>query len=596
MTENEATEFLLKCSRFEGSEVSKQDARQLVQILGYFPLAIEQAGGFIRTTGNPIAQYMSLYEMNQSEFYEEELPKSHKVYYQNTVATTWKISFARIAENDLLANEILQLMIFLDGSKIQKELFTAGREVLTDNWGLSEATPLTIERSLQYLQTYSLIRILEGNDIGIHPLVQQVMLADIKGDASLYFHATLKLVYYRFPWGYELANINTCQKYLAQAQLCTKYGIKFKSNAMEMTWLLDSLGGYFDRNGQYAEAVAQYERSLTIKEKAFGVDHINTANTIASLGNTYDSQGKYDEAIAQYERALKIKEKALGVDHINTADTINNLGNTYSRQGKYDEAITQYERALKIKQKAFGVDHINTANTINNLGSTYYYQGKYDEAMAQYERALRIFETAFGADHINTADTINNLGNTYSRQGKYDEAIAQYERALKIYEKAFGVDHINTANTINNLGSTYYYQGKYDEAMAQYERALRIFETAFGVDHINTADTIMGIGVTYDSQGKYDEAVAQYERALKIYEKAFGVDHINTADTIMNVGLVYNSQNQIDLAKPWLHRSYEIFLNHLGEHHPNTRNAVRILRNLETQQSDVIKETVAKPN
>ena len=66
-----------------------------------------------------------------------------------------------------------------------------------------------------------------------------------------------------------------------------------------------------------------------MKEKAFGVDHINTADTINNLGSTYDSQGKYDEAIAQYERALRIKEKAFGVDHINTADTINNLGITY---------------------------------------------------------------------------------------------------------------------------------------------------------------------------------------------------------------------------------------------------------------------------
>jgi hypothetical protein len=60
MTEDEATEFLLKCSHCKGSKMPKQDAIQLVKILGYFPLAIEQAGGFIRTTGNPIVQYISL--------------------------------------------------------------------------------------------------------------------------------------------------------------------------------------------------------------------------------------------------------------------------------------------------------------------------------------------------------------------------------------------------------------------------------------------------------------------------------------------------------------------------------------------------------
>ena len=64
----------------------------------------------------------------------------YKVYYRNTVATIWKMSFDYIVEQNLLASEIPQL-IFLDSSRIQKELFTAGREVLTDNWRLSKATP-----------------------------------------------------------------------------------------------------------------------------------------------------------------------------------------------------------------------------------------------------------------------------------------------------------------------------------------------------------------------------------------------------------------------------------------------------------------------
>ena len=85
----------------------------------------------------------------------------------------------------------------------------------------------------------------------------------------------------------------------------------------------------------------------------------------------YDSQGKYDEVIAQYERALWIYKNAFGVNHINTANTINNLRLTYDSQGKYDEAIAQYERALRIYENAFGVDHINTANTTNNFGITY---------------------------------------------------------------------------------------------------------------------------------------------------------------------------------------------------------------------------------
>jgi tetratricopeptide (TPR) repeat protein len=115
--------------------------------------------------------------------------------------------------------------------------------------------------------------------------------------------------------------------------------------------------------------VKHYKRALQIDEAAFGVDHINTANTINNLGSTYDSQGKYDEAIAHYERSLRIKEKAFGVDHINTADTINNLGSTYDSQGKYDEAIAHYERALKIFENAPDL-HVNAAQVHENISMT----------------------------------------------------------------------------------------------------------------------------------------------------------------------------------------------------------------------------------
>ena len=576
MKESEAVDFLLDCSRQQRLESQEQEAKNLVRILGYLPLAIEQAGGYIRTKGISISRYISLYELNKSNALKQRLTMSHKVYYEHAVATTWKISFKEVEDRDPLASEILRIMAFLDGAKIQKELFEEGGKTLTDEWKLSKATIWSIEDALGCLQSYSLVRPLEGNDVSMHILVQEVMREHVRLSGYNFSNVALKLVWSQFPWGGDLKNLDRCLKYVSQAKVCVQNDSESGRYSDELVSLVGSLGAFFHSNGQYDEAIAQYERALRIYEKAFGADHINinTADTINNLGSTYDSQGKYDEAIAQYERALRIKEKTFGVDHINTAGTINNLGVTYDSQGKYDEAIAQYERALRIKEKAFGADHINTADTINNLGSAYDSQGKYDEAIAQYERALRIKEKAFGADHINTAGTINNLGSTYDSQGKYDEAIAQYERALRIKEKAFGADHINTANTINNLGITYRHQGKYDEAIAQYERALRIYEKAFGADHINTADTINNLGSTYDSQGKYDEAIAQYERALRIYEKAFGADHINTADTINNLGSTYDSQGKYDEAIAQHERALRIKEKAFGADHINTASTI----------------------
>ena len=42
----------------------------------------------------------------------------------------------------------------------------------------------------------------------------------------------------------------------------------------------------------------------------------------------YDNQGKYEEALAMYEKALSIKLKKLGDDHPDVADTYNNMANS----------------------------------------------------------------------------------------------------------------------------------------------------------------------------------------------------------------------------------------------------------------------------
>ena len=52
--------------------------------------------------------------------------------------------------------------------------------------------------------------------------------------------------------------------------------------------------------------------------------------------DVYYNQGKYDEALAMYEKALSIRLKKLGDDHPDVADTYNNMAVVYKKQGKYN--------------------------------------------------------------------------------------------------------------------------------------------------------------------------------------------------------------------------------------------------------------------
>jgi tetratricopeptide (TPR) repeat protein len=72
-----------------------------------------------------------------------------------------------------------------------------------------------------------------------------------------------------------------------------------------------------------------------------------------------------------YQRALQGKEKAWGLEHTSTLDTVNNLGNLYTNLGRLDEAEKMYQRALQGKEKAWGPEHTSTLDTVNNLGNLY---------------------------------------------------------------------------------------------------------------------------------------------------------------------------------------------------------------------------------
>jgi hypothetical protein len=54
-----------------------------------------------------------------------------------------------------------------------------------------------------------------------------------------------------------------------------------------------------------------------------------------------------------YQHVIQVFEKAWGLDHILTLDTVNDLAIS-RRQGKLDEAEKMYQRALQGYEKALG--------------------------------------------------------------------------------------------------------------------------------------------------------------------------------------------------------------------------------------------------
>jgi CHAT domain-containing protein/Tfp pilus assembly protein PilF len=336
--------------------------------------------------------------------------------------------------------------------------------------------------------------------------------------------------------------------------------------------------------GQYAEAVTQGERALTLREAVLGGTHPEVADCLDLLGKAHRFQGAYDRAGPLHLRALAIREAALGKNHKDVATSLNNLANLYAEQGLYGQAEPIYERALSIRETALGKNHPDVAQSLHNLATLYHSQGLYDRAGPLYERALSIRETALGKNHPDVAQSLHNLAVLYHAQGLYSRAEPLYERTLAIEEAALGKNHPIVATVLHNIATFFKDQGQYGRAESLHQRALAIREATLGKDHPDVAQTLNNLATLYYAQGLYERAEPLYARALAIWEAALGKDHPDVATSIHNLALLYESQGLLDKAQPLQERALAIREKALGQEHPEVAYS---LHNLATLYADL---------
>ncbi|WP_164015960.1 CHAT domain-containing tetratricopeptide repeat protein [Pyxidicoccus trucidator] len=336
--------------------------------------------------------------------------------------------------------------------------------------------------------------------------------------------------------------------------------------------------------GKYAEAVAQVERALELREALLGGTHPEVADCLDLLGRLYLRQGNLDRAEPLLRRGLAIREAALGGKHPDVASSLNSLANLYSDQGKLAEAEPLHVRALAIREAALGKKHPLVTTSLNNLAILYHQQGMYGRAQPIYERALVLREAALGKNHILVASLLNNLASLYQEQGMYAEAERLHLRALAIREAALDKNHPIIAQSLNNLAIVYKVQGLYGRAEPLYKRALAIYEAALGKHHPDVADALHNLAFLYMEQGLYDRAEPLYERATAIWEAALGKSHATVADSLNNLAMLYVEQGMYGRAEPLYERAFAIREAALGKHHPLVADSLNNLANLYVDQ------------
>ena len=554
----------------QASPQERDLALRLSQELGGLPLALDQAGAYLEETGTDLAGYWHLYQQHRADLLRERrgLVPDHPA----PVATTWSLSFERVAAKNPAAADLLQLCAFLAPDAIAEEILTAGASVLGPVLAPVAAEALLLNQAIEALRAYSLVqRHPREKSLSIHRLVQAVLQDALEKPERLgWAERAMLAVNAAFP-EVEYGTWAQCERLLPQA-LTVAQGIEqHQLQSREAGRLLYQSASYLRNRARYTEAEPLYLRALRIWEQRLGSEHPDLATPLNGLANLYREQGKYAEAEPLFQRALRIREQQLGSEHPLAAESFNDLAELYRYQGKYTEAEPLYQRALRIWEQRLGTEHPLVAYPLNNLAELYREQGKYAEAEPLYRRALRIWEQQLGPAHPDVAHPLNNLAILYSVQSRYAEAEPFFQRALSISEQAYGPEHPRVAAPLNNLAELYREQGKYAEAEPLYRRALHIWEQAYGSEHQLVASPLDGLANLYREQGKYAEAEPLFERTLSIRKQALVPEHPLTAETMHSFAQLKEVQGNSTEARGWYTRALAIREQALGVQHPDTR-------------------------
>ncbi len=516
-SDEDAVQFLLKRT----GSTDEDGAKELANILGNLPLALEQAAAYCRN-GIGFADYISAY---QDMLKKQPKPNS---LYPSSVWATFTLALENVIEGDENkgrppcpeAAKLLDPIAYLASDDIPLEIFP-------ENY-LFPSERITVVNTLADVSLITPVVLPDGSQgLSLHRLVQEVV-RDRNEEAEKPFQFAMEFIANKFP------DVPSDVRFWPQCQKLEPHVrrvLGFAQNAITNTNqnseanLCIQYATYLKERADYSSAEPLCRRALKILEDSLGPDHPQVAFPLNTLANLLQSTNSLSEAEPLYRRAIKIREDTLGPDHLYVASLLNNLANLLLFANRQSEAEPLYRRAIKIREDSLGPDHLYVASPLNGLANLLSDIKHFAEAELLYRRALKIWEASLGPNHPSVAVSLNNLANLLRETKRLSEAKPLYRRAIKIREGSLGLDHPHTAYTLNSLANLLSDTKHFAEAEPLYRRALKIWEASLGPDHPYVALALDGLAMLMKETSCPLEAEPLFRLALKVREGGLPEGH-----------------------------------------------------------------------
>ncbi|MFB4314031.1 FxSxx-COOH system tetratricopeptide repeat protein [Actinomadura sp. 21ATH] len=547
LSPDEAQEMLAGAVTAGRAGADLTGAAELCQELGYLPLAVTQAGAFIRQTHLSPDGYLELLRADPAAMYDQT---GRGADGERTIARIWRITLNHLVQTTPLTGDALRVLAWWAPQDIPRNLLAP------------LAGPAQLATALGDLAAYSMIT-LSPDTITVHRLVQAVARtpdyrpADQDGDphrrpADIHTAretATDLLNQTRPATSDNPATWPAWRTLLPHIHALAEHASPDTDIAVT-SLLLDRTAAFLRDQGAVDRAIGYFERALICDERLLGDEHPTTLAARNNLAGAYQAAGNLGRAIPLYEAAQADYERVLGGDHPDTLQSRNNLAGAYEALGDLGRAVPLFEATLTDYERVLGGDHPATLTSRNDLAGAYESAGDLGRAIPLYEATLTDYERVLGSDHPHTLTSRNNLAYAYRAAGDLDRAIPLYEATLTDYERVLGGDHPATLTSRNNLAGAYRVAGDLGRAVPLYEATLTDRERVLGSDHPHTLQSRNNLASAYESAGDLGWAVPLYEQTLADRERVLGSDHPHTLTSRNNLAHAYRSAGDLGRAVP----------------------------------------------
>ncbi len=446
------------------SQAEQMAATDLVQELGYLPLALEQAAAYLVETGASFSAYLASYRKRRLQLLEAGKAREHP----DSVATTWDLNFAEVEKTPASA-DLLRVSSFLAPETIPLDLLAVGAGEIEGPLGAELARiagdPLVLDELLAPLLRYSLAKREPASpSFSVHRLIQAVVRERL-GEERGKFWAERAMLALNAAFPYiELESWPTCDRLIAHAQVLAGWIEHYTLYSLHGLHILNQAGYYLWTRGQYTAAELLFRQAISIQEETLGTDTPSLADSLNNLAELLRERDNFDGAKQLHRRALNIRERDLPPGHPDIAQSLHNLGLVLTQKREFDAAEPLLRRAVAICEQEFGLDHRITATCLNNLGRLLHEKGDYEAAEPLLRRALAIREQALSPRDPDIALSLKGLALLVEEKGDLEAAESLLRRGLVILEQALGPTHPKTMATRNNLVSLVTDQGRAAEA------------------------------------------------------------------------------------------------------------------------------------